>query len=102
MGRSIVGPALPRLAVNGTSKSQKSGKKRAYGTCVSCGCEISLNQEMLCYYGGPAMCYYCIAMVGIKMKSGILESVVPIKPFLDPPIEHNSQGNLMNQEDKRA
>ena len=101
LGRSVIGPAHPRLAVNGTSKSRGLQEKRAHVTCVSCGCEISLDQEMFRYYSGPAKCFSCSAMLGIKMESGILESVVPIEPFLDPPIEHSSQGSVINQESKR-
>jgi hypothetical protein len=91
LGRSIIGPAFPRLAANGTSKDQRLQEKRAHVTCVSCGCEISSDQEMFYYYSGPAKCFSCSAMLGVKMESGILEPTLPIEPVLDPSIEQSSQ-----------
>ena len=102
LGRSIIGPILPKLAENGALERHGLQEKEAHVTCVSCGCEISLDQETFCYYGGPAKCFSCSAMFGIKMESGILESTVPIKPLLDPPIEHSSQGSVISQESRRA
>ena len=102
LGRSIIGPVLPRLAGNGTSESHGLQEKRARVKCVSCGCDISLEHEVLHYSSGPAKCFSCIATLGIKTESGILETTVPVKSFLDPPIEHSSQGSVINQGNKRA
>ena len=102
LGRSIIGPALPRLGVNGTPTSHGLQEEGTQVTCISCGCEISLEREKFCYYGGPAKCFSCSAMLGIKKESGTLEYAVPIKPCLDPPIEHSSQGSVMSQESQKA
>lgn len=77
-GRSIIGPVLPRLALNGTFKSHGSQEKRADVTCVSCGSEISLDQEVFCIYEGPAKCFSCSATLGMKMESGTRETNTPI------------------------
>lgn len=102
LGRNIIGPVLPRLAGNGTSESHGLNEKGDHVKCVSCGCEISLEQEMSSYGGNPAKCFSCIATLGIKMESGILETNVPVKTFIDPPVEHSSQGSVISQENKRA
>ena len=101
LGRSIIGPAFHRLAANGTSKGLGLQEKRAHITCVSCGCEITSDQEMFYYYSGPAKCFSCSSMLGIKMESGVLEPTLLIEPFFDPSIEQSSQGSVNSQESKR-
>ena len=102
MGRSIIGPILPRLALNGKSEKHVSQEKSGHITCVSCGCEINLGREAFFYYGSPNKCSACRAMVGIKMKSGIRDTTMNYKPFLGSTIKHSSQRKMMNQENKRA
>lgn len=102
LGRSIIGPALPRLALNGTAKSHGLQEKGAQVTCISCGREISMEREMFCYYSGPAKCFSCSATLGIKMASGTLETNAPIRPLFDPPIGRNSQESVISQKNKRT
>ena len=95
-GRSIIGPALPRLAVHGTSKSHGLQEKRIQIGCVSCGCEISLDQETFGHYRGPVKCFSCSAMLGIKTESGVLESIELTEASLDPSVDHTSKGSIIN------
>ncbi len=98
LGRSIIGPVLPKLAVNGTRESHRLEGKKVHITCVCYGCETNLDQDVFCYHGGPTKCFSCSATLGTRIESGIFETTVPIKPFLDPPIEYSSQGSVMSQE----
>ena len=101
-GRSIIGPVLPRLGVNGKSKRYGSQEKRGHITCVSCGCEINLVRGVFFYHDSPNKCSACRATVGIKMKNGILDTPMHNKPFFDSSNEHSSQRSMMSQENKRA
>ncbi|MBN1830882.1 MAG: hypothetical protein JW896_02100 [Deltaproteobacteria bacterium] len=94
-GRSIIGPVLPRLAFNGTSNSHGLQEKRSHISCVSCGSEVSLGQEVFCTYGGPAKCFSCGAALGLNMESGTFEINDPISPLFNMPIGHNSQGSVI-------
>jgi hypothetical protein len=100
LGRSIVGPAFPRLAVDGTSESRGLKERRSPVRCVSCGCEISLDQGMFAYYSGPPKCFSCSAMLEIKMETRILESTLQSESFLDPPVEKSCHGSVSSQESK--
>ncbi len=93
-GRSIIGPVLPKLAVNGSSGSHGLQEKRAHVTCVSCGNEINLDQNEFSTYGGPAKCLSCSTALEIKMESGTLETYAPIG--------HSSQVRVISQENKSA
>ena len=102
MGRSIIGPVLPRLAVNGSHKSSGLQEKRARVICFSCGREIGLDQEMSGYHSGLAKCSSCSAMSRTGMENAILETNAPIKLLLDPPIEYSCRGSVISQENKRT
>ena len=101
-GRSIIGPVLPRLAVNGSSGSRGLQEKRAHVTCVSCGNEIYLDQEVFRTYGSPAKCLSCSATLGRKKESRSLETYTPIRSLFASPIGHSSQGSVISQKNKRA
>lgn len=84
MGRSIIGPVLPKLAVNGSHKSSGLQEKRARVICFSCGREIGLDQEMSGYHSGLAKCSSCSAL------------------SQDPPIEHGCRGSVISQKNRRT
>ncbi len=79
MGRSIIGPVLPRLAVNGSYKRRGMQEKKARVICLSCGREIGLDQEMHGHHSGLAKCSSCGTILRTGMENEILESNMQIK-----------------------
>jgi hypothetical protein len=47
--------------------------------CVSCGYEINLDHRVFDDYAGPIKCYCCGAMMEVRTKQGVMQSLMPLE-----------------------